>query len=100
MFFYKRLGNRKIMTIIVSLPDSKHRSSEFKSSLESNFWIHSCVWNKQRGVSFPSRLILEIESRYSESRRHTFELLPTAFGRYFLPISISLSLTKRRPLIE
>jgi len=52
------------MTIIVSLTDFKHRKSEFKSSLKSNFRIYSCVWNKQRGVSFPSRLILEIGTIY------------------------------------
>ncbi len=52
------------------LENSIHK---FFSSIKSNFWIHSHLWNKQRGLSFSFGLILDIESRYSTRSRQTFE---------------------------
>ena len=77
-----------------------------KMSLQDKKQIicHLLVWDyvyiRHRGVSFSSLRILEIESKYSSISIQIFGLFPKAFERYFLPISISLSLTGRKLLKE
>ncbi len=95
----KRKTRKEKRTLVLSPPDSQAQKVCIIQLNRIKF-LYSLTHMEYTKRSFSFRLLFDIESRYSTRSRHTFELLPTAFGICFLPYSMSLSLTGRRLLIE